>query len=328
MDVAQHLFLTWLPSLWNGELPQHYARMRAPGHPHKYVTIHAPLTARELGRHWDGRVTLAASLVTSTGQSRVAALDLDRGGLDGVRAVLRSAEHGGYQAFGYAVHGGKDGHDGGHVWLFFDQLCVPVRLRALADQLARAAHVEDAETYPTRKSLRLPFGLHRTAHQHGRLLLQSGELFQLDDSLQRRAALHAVVTLPTNPVALVPTFPPLPPPQQAARRSHHDRTSAQFNHGTDLLALLIAAGARVARPLAHGGVLLHCPCRQHRHGDTTPSLEVRPSTTPARYGRWIALGYSPTCRFYVERGQIVDAFRAGSLLRANDDPSLSVVEQA
>jgi len=124
-----------------------------------------------------------------------------------------------------------------------------------------------------------------------------------------------VAALPTNPITLLPAVSPLPSPRLSAWSSHSLSTITQFNHGTDLLALLLVAGARVAQPLAHGGVLLHCPCRQHRHGDATPSLEVRPSTTPGRYGRWIAIGYSPTCRLYVERGQIVDAFQAARVFR-------------
>src|SRR5206468_1850925 len=113
----------------------------------------------------------------------------------------------------------------------------------------------------------------------------------LDDRLQREAAIQAVAVLPPNPIALVPAPPPVPSSWRSARRWDDNRTIVQFNHATDLLVLLMEAGGRIAQPLAHGGVLLHCPCRQHRHGDATPSLEVRPSTIPARYGRWIAIGY-------------------------------------
>jgi hypothetical protein len=105
---------------------------------------------------------------------------------------------------------------------------------------------------------------------------------------------------------------PATPPAPAAHPPQHRLDGARcsitaYNQATDLVALLVAYGGRVAHRYRTGGALLACPCGGHAHGDANPSLEVQPATR-SRYGRFVALGYAPGCAFFTERGQVIDAF--------------------
>ncbi len=57
----------------------------------------------------------------------------------------------------------------------------------------------------------------------------------------------------------------------------------------------------------------HCPCGQHRNGDRTPSLLIRPAKNE-RYGSHIVQGYSPTCAFHGDPKDVFDAFNVYRIL--------------
>ena len=85
-------------------------------------------------------------------------------------------------------------------------------------------------------------------------------------------------------------------------------SSMTYNHSTDLVSLLGQFGGRVAEYLPSDGVLMHCPCPHHKHGDAKASIELRLAMNRERYGEFVVYGYAPGCAFYTERGRVVDAF--------------------
>jgi hypothetical protein len=283
--------------------PPHQAWMQDAGTTHKYRKQFHAITNREIGHHLAGTLTLAAPLVSQDGTARAA--DLDTGGEHALRSVIAAATSRAYVAFGVACHGGRDGHDGSHAWLLFDQPAAPERFRHLAQELATEAGVA-AETYPTRKALRLPLGLHPWTGRRGRCLLPDDHLIDLDAGVHAiEHALLVIDVLPHNQVTQSPTLPrPVAPAPITIER---------YNQATDLVDLLLAYGGRIAEHFHGGGLLMHCPCGQHQHGDRRPSLEIQPATN-ARNGRCIALGYAPGCAFFTERGQVVNALSAFCIL--------------
>jgi hypothetical protein len=288
--------------------PAHQRRMIGPGVERKFIKVHHPITDRELDAHLAGQLTLAAPLIGPDDLAYIAAIDLDAGGETALRRLLLEAQICDLTAF--AITSSSPQHDGGHVWLLFDEPTHPERLRLLAENLITALGLA-AETYPTRKTLRLPLGLHRRARRRGTLLLPTGVAFNLDaggDVLG--GALAAIAALPRNRTAQLPQ---LPPPAPRPRYTHPNVAPTTesiieaYNQATDLVALLESYGGKIAQ-LGRGRTLLHCPCPNHAHGDARPSLEVQPAKK-ARYGQHVAIGHAPGCQFATERGQVMDAFR-------------------
>ncbi len=289
--------------------PAHQGRMTGPGVDRKFITIHHPITDRELDAHFAGQLTLAAPLIGPDELAYIAAIDLDAGGETALRRLLLEAQRCDFTAF--AITSSSPQHDGGHVWLLFDAPTHPERLRRLAENVVMSLGLT-AETYPTRKTLRLPLGLHRRARRRGTLLLPTGAALNLDaggDVLHE--ALAAIVALPRNRTAQLPQLPP-PASQPRSTLPHVAPTTesviAAYNQATDLLALLESYGGKVAQLRRFGRTLLHCPCPNHAHGDARPSVEIQPAKK-ARYGQHVAIGHAPGCQFATERGQVMDAFR-------------------
>jgi hypothetical protein len=193
----------------------------------------------------------------------------------------------------------------------FDEPTHPERLRLLAENLVKALGLA-GETYPTRKTLRLPLGLHRRARRRGTLLLPTGAALDLDaGGTVLEEALAAIAALPRNRTAQLPQLPLATP---RPRYTHPnvapttDSIIAAYNQATDLVALLESYGGKIAQLGRWGRTLLHCPCANHAHGDARPNLEIQPARK-ARYGQHVAIGHAPGCQFATERGQVMDAFR-------------------
>jgi len=294
--------------------PESHARMNGPKAAKKYTKVHHTPGTGEIIDHLLGSRTIAAPLVGPHGLCHHAAFDVDAGGPHALRRVLAAAQAQGWTA--YAITSETDEHTGGHVWLHFDQLVAPERARLLADQLAAAAGVE-AETYPTRKALRLPLGVHQWTGKHGTLLLQDGQRFDLDAEADAVAqALATIAVLPLNMASSLPEPPRRAPTAPYARQTAPggaQDTITRYNQQTDLVALLQGYGGKIAERYGNSGALLHCPCGRHSHGDRRPSLEVQPARN-ARYGRMVAVGHAANCLFATERGQVIDAFGVYSKL--------------
>jgi len=290
--------------------PESHARMNGPQAAKKYTKFHHAPGTPEITDHLLGSRTIAAPLVGPHGLAHHVALDVDAGGPHALHRVLAAAQAHGWTA--YAITSDTDEHTGGHVWLHFDQPAAPERARLLADQLAQAAGV-DAETYPTRKGLRLPLGVHQWTGKRGTLLLQDGQRLDLDahtDTVME--ALATIAALPLNQTYALPELPGRLPTAPAARQTAPGAASdtiTRYNGQTDLVGLLESYGGKIAERYGNGGALLHCPCGRHSHGDQRPSLEVQPARS-ARYGRMVAVGHAANCLFYTERRQVIDAFGA------------------
>jgi len=288
--------------------PESHARMNGPQAAKKYTKVHHAPGTGEIADHLAGRRTVAVPLIGASGLTLHAALDVDTGGTTALQRVLQAAQAQGWTA--YAITSDTDEHTGGHVWLHFDQPAAPERARLLADQLAAAASVE-AETYPTRKALRLPLGVHQWTGKRGILLLQDGQELDLDAGTETvPQALAAIAALRLNKASALPEVPRRTPtaPQghQTAPGTASD-TITRYNGQTNLVTLLESYGAKIAERYGNGGALLHCPCGRHSHDDRRPSLEVQPARN-ARYGRMVAVGHAANCLFYTERRQVIDAF--------------------
>jgi hypothetical protein len=290
--------------------PAHQGRMTGPGVDRKFVKVHHPITDRELDAHLAGTLTLAAPLIGPDDLAYIAAIDSDAdAGESTLWRLLLAAQARGFTAF--AITSSTELHDGGHVWCLFDQPTHPDRLRYVAQALVTTLGLA-AETYPTRKTLRLPFGVHRRSGRRGTLLLPTGAALDLDAGGDVLAeALGAIAALPRNATAQLPQLPPAAPRPRSTRphvAPTTDSIIAAYNQATDLIALLESYGGTIAQRGRFGRTLLHCPCANHAHGDARPSLEVQPAKK-ARYGQHVAIGHAPGCRFATERGQVMDAFR-------------------
>lgn len=290
--------------------PAHQGRMTGPGGDRKFIKVHHPITDRELDAHLSGTLTLAAPLIGPDDLAYIAAIDSDvDAGESTLWRLLLAAQGRGVTAF--AITSCTELHDGGHVWFLFDQPTHPDRLRQFAQAFVTTLGLA-AETYPTRKTLRLPLGVHRRAGRRGTLLLPTGAALDLDtggDVLHD--ALAAIAALPRNATTQLPQLPVLAPRPRYTRPNVTETTDsiiAAYNGATDLVALLESYGGKIAQRGRWGRTLLHCPCANHAHGDARPSLEIQPAKK-ARYGQHVAIGHAPGCQFATERGQVMDAFR-------------------
>lgn len=293
--------------------PLAFAKMNSPGAEAKYTKIYRPLSNHLIRLHLRGDMTLAVCLVNPAGLARAAVLDIDAGGQAALLSALEKARARRLVAF--AQSSATAEHDGGHVWLLFDAWQAPDRFRLLADMLAHEAGIQ-AESYPTRKAIRLPLGVHRWTGKRGVLFLPDGMTLDLDRSEQAvKTAIRSLKTLPQNSIE---QLPPLPIVRQVSPDAPIKRPEAQggsqnvirdYNHSVNLITLLERFGGRVSQYFPNdSGALMHCPCPHHQHQDARPSIEVRRAKNPQRYGEYVVYGYSPTCVFYTERGQVVDAF--------------------
>jgi len=200
-----------IAGLW-GERPQRLGRMTDPGSALKYYIIKdddgndVTLTDRQIAAHLCGKATFAAPLIGADGLCRSLVIELDEGGAATARRVLDITAAAGLTAFSVAVRG-SDGHDGSHTWVLYEEGWPPERVRAQSIQILTAAKLPHKEVYPSRKMIRLPFGLHRRRGLRGHLLLPSGDVYDLDTPDGLRAGGAAVCALPLN------TLPPPPPIQ-------------------------------------------------------------------------------------------------------------------
>ncbi len=304
--------------------PTSYARMLRPGARHTYHTVHGAPLPDDLRAHLAGEATIAVPLIGAAGLSSHIALDIDHGRLTALQRALAAAQVLGWTA--YAIISTTTDHRGGHVWMHLDHLAAPDRARLVAEQLAAAAsistrgHDPAAETYPPHQALRLPCGRHTWTSKCGSLVVQDGCTIDLDSDGQAiGTALRAIANLSQNAAARLPQLP-VAPLHETPRQTHQERTGApinpihNYNHTTNLRALLEQYGGRIAEHERDGGALVHGPCGQHHHGDIHASLEVRPARTTARYGQYVAIGHAPSCRFSAKRRQVIDSFTASCRL--------------
>lgn len=289
--------------------PGRLSRMNGATAARKYTEItdrSFQLTEASLRDHAAGRTTYAASL-DQANQARAGAIDVDTGGRAAVARVLAAARAQGLTAWA-TLASTPQGHEGGHVWACYAE---PTDAPAIAAQLASAAALagaSDAEIWPRNQGIRLPFGYHRRAHTWGQLLTQDGQLFDLDNPAERRAALAHVAALPRN--AAPPPLPeaprpaqraPLAPAQLQTTESTVAAVRERYNAAHPLDELLPELGAQRTRD----GYT--CPCGVAHTHETTLFISKR--------GKLFSL--SPRCAWYTTRGW--DAFGLYTLTQHGND---------
>jgi hypothetical protein len=175
----RHLFTTY---------PSRYATMQQPGSDAKYINVSHQLTDTVLRNHLLGKITVACALEDQHGMAQAAAADIDHGGALAVQQIQAEALRCGYQAFSFISKGAKD-HDGGYVWIVFDQAYQAERLRSCMETICTAVGIK-AEYRTNRADTRLPFGWHRHSRTYGRMIDPDGVIYDLDTTDERRAALQ------------------------------------------------------------------------------------------------------------------------------------------
>ena len=195
----------------------------------KYEDI--PKSARfklgDLLDHARGRVTWSCTLDQSD-LSYSGVIEIDAGGRDALVRTLAACEARGIIAFAFEQIG-KD-HKGGHVWFLFSKPALAADILALCRAIAADAGLPaNTELWPQNQGIRPPFGYHQSNQTWGNLLLQSGEIINLDTELA--AGFAAVCALPRNsappaaPVETKPTRPKAAPQAQVTTTESRQRTS-------------------------------------------------------------------------------------------------------
>lgn len=296
----------------NGHRAGRYARMNPKGDSAKYTTIHEPLADEQIAAHILGRSTYAAIVIGADGLTSAACIELDADSLQGAGRVLAAAQTRQIVAFSIAVKGAGN-HDGSHTWLLFAERVKPANAAHLARQIAAAAGYADAEIWPKGNAIRLPFGVHTHTQKRGRLLLQSGEVYDLDEADQLSMGAAAVAGLPLNSA---PPEPPKVEPKPAERASVKilqiggPSPIEQFNASHDIADLLSSYGAVETRD----GWACNCGV-QHSH---------ETQLTITSQGKLVS--YSTNCGWapHYLSGQCQDAFGLYCLVEHNGNVKAAV----
>ena len=225
---VEHLIADYLLSLIPPGRPRRLARMSYAGETKrqknkhtgqwetvergKYEDISGPLTRAMLVEHAAGTITYSYMLDLE-GKARAGAFDVDNGGHAALVAALGAAAELGITAFAIVLPGEQ--HDGGHVWALYDTFYDALAIKAQMQQIVKRAGLETGEIWPGYKQgIRPPFGKHQVKGTRGTLILQSGEVLDLDTDLAE--AFTLVEQLPTNSA---------PPPVQTADKMHYAKST-------------------------------------------------------------------------------------------------------
>jgi hypothetical protein len=300
-----HQIADYLLSLLGEARPRRVAQMLDPGgDKYRDLAKSKPFTRAMLQQHAAGGSTYAATL-DQNGSSRTGVIEVDQGGQSAVRDTLRAAHQLGLSCYAIAVDNPLNGHSGGHVHFPYDA-CYPVTdILAQLQQVAAAANLPtDTELWPCAQVIRLPFGYHRWAKTRGELLLQSGEILDLDTELEK--GLELILNLNPNaaPPHITKIFPESQPVQggklstlkespgeRAAGRASLDDVKARFNAEHSIESVLDQWGK--ATETRDGWA---CACGVGHTHETTLYISKR--------GKLFS--YSPRCHLHTTKGW--DAF--------------------
>ena len=220
----------------------------------------------------------------------------------------------------FAVFLPGDIHDGGHIRALYNGSYDAADIRAQMHQvIKRARLVETTEVWPgCTQGIRGLFGVHQTKGTRGTLILQSGEVIDLDTDLAAGFAL--VEQLPTNaappkveiaavePIAARPIIRESPG-ERAAGRASLDDVKAQFNAERTTESVLDRWGK--ATETRDGWA---CTCGVGHTHETTLYISKR--------GKLFS--YSPRCHLHTTKGW--DAFGLYVFLFHNDNVVAAVKE--
>ena len=236
----------FLLSLIPAGRPRRLARMSCPGElkrdgtPRgKYEDISGELTRAMLINHAAGKVTYSYT-IDKDAKAKIGVSDLDQGGRAALLALLKAALELGVTAFAIE-NTGKGKHQGGHLICLFDAFHAAADIKALLVSIHERAGIPATELWPgSNQGIRGLFGSHQLDKTRGDLLLQTGEIVNLDSDLA--TGFDLVFNLPRNskpPQAPQEAKPVVKP--QAPQKA----TSAATAHETPRRASYILPNGRV-----------------------------------------------------------------------------------
>ncbi len=291
--------------------PARHGLMLPPNPRAKYHEIATAPTDDQLRQHLAGLITLAAP-ATGNDLAGCIIFDIDGEASDTIPALLDTARQRGLWAWG-------EWHvatDRGYVWVPFDRLTSAAALATLGQELVATTDLttEQRKTIDNRTAkkaiTRLPFGRHTRTGQRGDLIFQDGTSTALDADADAALALW-MERYQENPADQVTPITAAPAQAHLRRQASSSVSAAEVQHrwnaAHDVCDILQADGGRRSSRTSW-----HCPCGQHRNGDRTPSLLIRPAKNE-RYGSHIVQGYSPTCAFHGTT-DVFDAFNVYRIL--------------
>lgn len=303
-----------------------YATMNPAYYQNKYAHRKGPLTrekiaqtlrASAVGQRQRGRPTesgsIAAPLAHPEGWATIAAIDIDYGGIPAVRQALDVCAQ--YGLWAFAQLSTSDNHDGGHIFIPFDQPLPVALLNDLARRIQATAAVK-GEAYPTGKAaLRLPLMLHQRAPGGPRrfpLQLADGSQINSPSLWDDLRELHNGWQ-PNSGEALSRAREALPAVTiDAPQRLHKSQVNVAradgviswYNRSYPLDDVLPAAGS------TGYGSLLHCPW----HDDQSPSLAV----FQHREGHYVCHCFSRNSNCPAAQVPYLDAFNIYCMLERLD----------
>ena len=296
--------------------PVRHGLMLQPNPQAKYREYTSAPTEKQLQQHLAGTITVATPAV-SNDLAACIIFDIDDYAVDTIPAVLETARQRQLWAWGEW----HPATNRGYVWIPFDHLIRAAALARLGHELVAATTLtpEQRDEIDNRTAnnaiTRLPFGRHTHTKQRGELIFQDGTSAVLDADPEAALSLweRRYQENPADQVAPITRIAPALVPQQRARRQLPNSVSApevqqRWNAAYDVSTILLSKGGQQATRTSW-----HCPCGQHRNGDRTPSLLIRPAKN-ARYGSSIVQGYSPTCAFHGGPKDVFDAFNVYRIL--------------
>ena len=303
--------------------PRRLARMSRPGEPRrdgtprdKYEDISGELTRAMLINHAAGKVTYSYTL-DKDGKAKIGVSDVDQGGRAALLALLQAALELGVTAFAIE-NTGKGKHQGGHLNCLFDAFYTATDIKALLVSIHERAGIPATELWPgSNQGIRGLFGFHQLDKTRGDLLLQTGEIVNLDSDLA--TGFDLVLNLPRNaappkaPQETKPVAKPQPPQKATSAATAHEMPQnasyvlpdgridikaidrdvrARFNKENNWSDLLGAAGGTEMRPDYWA-----CNCGvQHTH-------DIQIAVT--NQDKIVSL--SPQCK-WISQGKALDKF--------------------
>jgi hypothetical protein len=292
----------------NGTRADRHVKMNSKGATAKYSYVkrydgpddeegeHLPITDGEIHEHIDGLATYGVILIGADGLASAGLAEQDAGGEDRARRLIEAAQARGVH-LAVIVCKGSDGRDGCHPWVLYNGRYDPAHIRHQMEQVAQDADASTDELYPSLKAIRLPGGRHTHTNDYGRLLLSTGERYDMNDPAERVAGFIAWAALPLNEA---PPEPPKPTPQPIERKITRGEQAAEdmaiaeryaaarawLRDHYDLVSELEGAGAKKTR----NGYA--CPFCTHTH---TTTLTIAP-------GSKAGFSHSPNCKLYSRKG--------------------------
>jgi hypothetical protein len=294
--------------------PSRHGLMLPPNPRAKYHEFAIAPTEEQLRQHLAGVITLAIP-ATCNDLAGCIIFDIDDHAIDSIPALLETARQRQLWAWGeWHVATNR-----GYIWIPFDRLTSTAALAQLGQELITAtdltpAQRQEIDNRTANKSItRLPFGRHTHTTQRGDLIFQDGSSAALDADPEAALALWMERYHENTADQVAPCVPPAPPPphRSSLARSYQyvvaSEVQRRWNVTHEVCDIVQAGGGRRSSRTSW-----HCPCGQHRNGDRTPSLLIRPAKNE-RYGSHIVQGYSPTCAFH-DPTNVFDAFNVYRIL--------------